>query len=460
MSKTKTIVAVFYAVVAAASHTICVADDSQKPVRPSLYIDNIHIVDVITGNIIKHRQVHISDGKIVAIQAAQTPVTDKQAARYDGAGRYLSPGLIDMHVHAYEPAAFVITLSHGVTHVRVMNGVLEQIKWRNELENGSRLGSTLSLSSPIISGFKNASMHTSATTEAEAIKAVQNAKQQGYDLIKAYGNLSAPVLRALLNEAKKQALPVAKHGPHPAQDMPWAEFTGLQTLEHVEDIYQGPLKYQEDQAALDDTIAQLKILNTPITPTLNIFWQLTQISDQKQTYLDSLPQDYISPIIALEEKHGQVKRWLNASSGMVQHNQKTFAYLQEITRQLHRAELTLLVGSDSGVLLSPHGLATHREMELMQQAGLPTIAILRAATTNAAQALGMASQLGQVAVGYNADLLLSRQNPLAQLSTLKEPDAVIKQGRLFSQQELKQLRTEAINARSFWEEMNILRRAW
>lgn len=442
------------------NHLPSYASDSDQKADTSLYIDNLHIVDINTGQILKDRQLQIRNDKIAAIRPAHTPITDKNYIQQDGHGRYVTPGLIDMHVHAYDPAAFTIALSHGVTHLRLMSGRKEHLQWRKELEEGSRIGSTITVSSPIISGFKNAHMHYSAQTPDEATKAVVKAKQQGYDLIKAYGNLTAPVLKALLRKANEYKIPVAKHGPHPVLDTEWNELAELQSLEHVEDIFQGPLNYQQDQQKLDETIVRLKALNTPITPTLNIFWQLTGISAQKQKYIDALPKDYISPIIALETTHNQVKRWLNSPVEMVEHNQKTLSFLQEITRQLYQAELVLLIGSDSGMLLSPHGLATHKEMELMQQAGLPTIAVLRAATINAAKALGKESQLGKIAVGYNADLVLSEQNPLENLNTLQQPDAVIKHGRLFSKAELEQLRRKAIDERSFWQEMETLRKIW
>ena len=422
----------------------------------AFYIDNVHILDVNTGKIVKNRQLLIRNHKIAAINPAQTPINEKDFIRHDGKGRYVSPGLIDMHVHAYDTAAFTIALSHGVTHLRLMNGVKDQLQWREQLAEGSMIGSTITVSSPIISGFTNAHMHYPAKTPSDAVNAVVKAKQQGYDVIKAYGNLDAPVLAALLREAKKQKIPVAKHGPHPPADVEWKALAGLQSLEHVEDIFQGPLNYQQDQKKLDETIATLKMLNTPITPTLNIFWQLTEISKQKQHYIDALPKDYISPIIALEEKQNQIKRWLNSPAKMVEHNQKTLAFLQHITRELYQAEIELLVGSDCGVLLSPHGLATHKEMELMQQSGIPTIAVLRAATINAAKALGKGSELGQVAIGYNADLILSAHNPLENLSALVNPDAVVKQGRFFSNAELQQLRQKAIDERSVWQEMKTL----
>lgn len=425
-----------------------------------LYIDNLNIIDMTTGEVIENRQLQIRDGKVVAINRAGAAISDERHILHDGRGGYVMPGLIDMHVHAYDPAAFVITLAHGVTHLRLMNGVAEHLTWRKELAEGSRIGSTITVSSPIVSGFRNAYMHYEAHTPAQARKAVAEANKHGYDLIKAYGNLTAPVLRALLREARKHNIPVAKHGPHPAGEMAWNELTGLQTLEHVEDIFQGPLDYREDQQKLDDTIANLKALNTPVTPTLNVFWQLTEVSERKQSYLDELPKGYISPIVALEASHGEVKRWLNSAEEMVAHNKKTLIFLQKITRQLYRSGIPLLVGSDSGVLLSPHGLATHKEMALMQEAGLPNISVLRAVTINPARALGKESKLGLVAVGYRADLVLTEQNPLENLTALHYPEAVVKSGRFFSKSELEQLRSKAIDERSFWDEMNTLRKAW
>lgn len=444
---------------AAASHLPSHASDRDKKTTHSFYLDNVHIVDTNTGKLIKNRQLQIRNGKISAINPALTPITEKNYTQHNGNGHYVVPGLIDMHVHTFDPATFTIALSHGVTHLRLMNGVKEHLQWRKELEGGSRIGCTITVGSPIISGFKNAYMHYPAHTLDEATKAVAKAKQQGYDLIKAYGNLDTPVLAALLREAKKQNMPLAKHGPHPTPGMGWDELAGLQSLEHVEDIFQGPLDYQQDQKKLDETIIYLKTLDTPITPTLNIFWQLTEISVRKQIYINTLPRDYISPIVALGAKRNQVKRWLNSPVEMAEYNKRTLAFLQEITRQLYSAGITLLVGSDSGELLSPHGLATHKEMELMHQAGLPTVAVLRAATINAAKALGKESQLGQVAVGYNADLVLSEHNPLENLTALTHPAAVVKQGRLFSKTELEQLRQTAIDGRRLWQEINSLRKA-
>lgn len=423
--------------------------------RRPLYIDKVNLVDLGTGNIIPNRQLKIVNGKIAAITAAKTPITEP-ADIHDAQGKFVMPGLIDMHVHAYDTSAFALSLSHGVTHVRIMNGVKDHLAWREELTTGKRLGSTLSVSSPIISGFKNAYMHSPALTPEEARTAVRKAKERGYDLIKAYGNLSAPVLEALIDEASRMQIPVAKHGPHPSGDLPWTILAGMQSLEHVEDIYQGILNHQQDDKLLEKAIENFKVLNVPISPTLNIYWQLTQISDQKQKFLDSLPPGYTSPIIDMEEKRTQVARWLRSEESMVKYNQSTFKYLQHITRELHKAHVSLLVGSDAGVLLSPHGLATINEMRLMSEAGVPLIDVLRAATLNAAKALNKEAQLGKIAVGFNADILLTEKNPLVSLEAISDLSALIKNGKFLTKSDLLKLRQQAIDNRSFWQELKAL----
>jgi imidazolonepropionase-like amidohydrolase len=128
-------------------------------------------------------------------------------------------------------------------------------------------------------------------------------------------------------------------------------------------------------------------------------------------------------------------------------------FLVQITRQLHQEGVPLLLGSDAGVLLSPHGLATHTEMQLLQQAGLDSFAVLQAATIEPAKALGLAQLAGQIRPGYKADFIYSKENPISELSVLREPDAVMKSGRWYNKKQLKELRQQAIDGRSLVQEL-------
>lgn len=423
---------------------------------PPFILNNVNIIDVAKRSIIPHQRLLIREGRIEEITSAQEPLHSTKIKVIEGHGGYVTPGLIDMHVHMYEEAAFALSLSHGVTHVRILNGIPAHLKWREKLENGEMTGSTITVSSPIISGFQNASLHHTIHSPKEALNAVHLYKKQGYDLLKVYGNLKPEVLTALIQESQREGMPIAKHGPHASGKMPVSTLTGAQSFEHVEDIYQGPLNYAFSHDKLPPVIADLKATGVPITPTLNIFEQLTRISAEKADFVDTIPQEYTSNIIKLEATHNQVKRWLNASEKSAAHNQKTLAFLLDITNRLHQDDIELLVGSDSGVLLSPHGLATHNEIRLLQDAGLDAFNVLQAATLNPAKALTLHQKIGQIQKQFQADFIYTYANPISDLSVLKNPEAVIKKGAWYNKKQLLEMRRTAIKERSFWQELRVL----
>ncbi|WP_372771478.1 amidohydrolase family protein, partial [Pseudoalteromonas sp.] len=435
----------------------CSATESKIPKKANSFVlTNINIVDVEHKTIVPNQTLTIEQGKITNIARQESLKSPKHAKIIDGKNGYITPGLIDMHVHMYEPAAYVFALSHGVTHVRIMNGIPAQLKWRDKINQGAQIGSTSTVSSPIISGYKNAYLHHGVTTKAEASQVVNQYHQQGYDVIKAYGNLNQQALAGVIEQAKALNIPVAKHGPHGSGELGLSQLSHLQSFEHVEDIYQGPLNYQTDLTMLMAAIAELKTTGVAITPTLNIYHQLTRLSREKHAFLSTINQAYTSDIIGLEARENQVKRWLIASYDMAKHNVKTLAFLKFITHKLHEAEVPLLVGSDSGVLLSPHGIATHTEMKLMIEAGLTTYDVLQAATINPAKALDLGKQLGKIAIGYTADFIYTTSNPVENIGILENSNAVIKQGNWYARTELDQLTATAIEQRSVWQEFKAL----
>ena len=427
-----------------------------KVTENSFVLNNVNIVDVENQTIIPSKTIVIKKGKIDSIIDQSSLLTFSNLEIIDGKGGYVTPGLIDMHVHMYEKAAYVLTLNHGVTHVRIMNGLPKQLLWRDNIESGLQVGSSSTVSSPIISGYKDASLHHYVETAQEAKSAVKQYQSQGYDLIKAYGSLNKVALSGIIEEGKKLGMPIAKHGPHASGDMPISELKGFQSFEHVEDIYQGPLNYEFAPERLPEIISALKSTNVPITPTLNIYYQLTKLSQDKEDYLATTSKKYSSDIIAFETSMNQVKRWLEASDEMANHNQKTLDFLLYITKSLHDNGIPLLVGSDSGVLLSPHGIATHNEMRLLEKAGLSSFEVLAAATINPAKALKLDHQMGKITEGLKADFIYSATNPIHDLSVLTEPEAVIKNGHWYSRGILNKMKDMAIESRSFWQEFFVL----
>ena len=419
-------------------------------------LTNVNIIDVENHRVLQSKTVVVIDGKIDSIHDQTSSSSLPNINIIDGANGYITPGLIDMHVHMYEEAAYIFTLSHGVTHVRILNGIPKQLEWRDNIKSGKQIGSTSTVSSPIISGNKDALLQHGVETEEEARAAIRKYHEQGYDLIKAYGNLDQTTLSAIIDESDNLAMPIAKHGPHASGNMALSTLTNLQSFEHVEDIFQGPLNHQFAVDKLPAVIADIQATRVPVTATLNIYYQLTKLSQEKQAYLEKTTAQYTPDIIALETSFNQVERWLQSSEKMAAYNQKKLKFLQQITKELDKNDVPLLVGSDSGVLLSPHGIATHNEMRLLQQSGMSSYDVLAAATITPAKALNLEQQIGKIQTNLNADFIFSKTSPVDNLSILQEPEAVIKSGRWFSKSDLKLMREQAIESRSIWDEFWVL----
>ncbi|BBN83687.1 imidazolonepropionase [Pseudoalteromonas sp. A25] len=425
------------------------------PKSSDFIITNVNIVDPVKGVIHQQQSILVKNGNISLIN---NKLKDKASSLkvIDGHNGYITPGLIDMHTHFYDPSALMSNLAHGVTHVRILNGAPEHLKWRNQERSGLLLGASVTVSSPILTGTNNGPLAEYINDAKDARQSVIDAKNAGYDLIKAYGSLNEEALSSLINTAKELGIPVAKHGPNLSGNMSWQDLAGLQSLEHTEEILQSALGHQFNQEKLTSVLLQLKQLNVPITPTLNIFWQLTRISEDKEAFLNTLPKHYISPILAYAEEKDQIKRWVNASAKMARYNRKTLNQLIDITKQMHSHGIEILVGSDAGVLWSPHGLATHQEMALLAQAGLTNFEVLKAATYSPAKAMKLEHQTGQIKEGLSADFIYTKRNPIDDLSVLKHPDAISKRGIWLTQAQLTDLQAQAIENRSLASELWIL----
>jgi len=423
-------------------------------------IKNVNIIDVENQTIIYNKQILIIDGVIQNIndnisQEISTQSSLNSLQVLDAKGGYLTPGLIDMHVHGYEKSAFELTLSHGVTHVRIMNGVSQHLNWRKQQKSGNWIASSLSVSTPIVRSHD--SLLSWSTQEFSKVSdLVVKAKDDGYDLIKLYGSVSQKNLEAIAEQANKLNMPLAKHGPHPSDMNSWNTLSNFQSLEHVEDIYQGPLKHSQNKEKLEQTLLLLKKQQVAITPTLNIYWQLTQICQNKQKFLNSLPKHYVSKIVAWDDNKNQIQRWVNCHENMQTHNAKTFEFLSFITQQLKSKNIPILVGSDSGVLLSPHGLATHNEIQLLIDAGLTPFEALRSATILPAKALNQSNLIGQIKVGMTGNLILTKDNPLIKIASLKEPESILINGRLLNREAILKLREHAITEQSWFAELWVI----
>ncbi|MGN6110917.1 MAG: amidohydrolase family protein, partial [Kofleriaceae bacterium] len=153
-------------------------------------------------------------GDKIAMIAPSANLDTRGARVIDAKGKWIVPGLADMHVHTSSERDFAMYLLNGVTTVRDMFGSPRHLAWREQIESGKLEGPTLLLAGPIVDGDPPTWPGSAVVTTPEAARAaVQAQKRAGYDLIKVYGGLSAAAYEALAAEAKAQNLPFAGHVP-------------------------------------------------------------------------------------------------------------------------------------------------------------------------------------------------------------------------------------------------------
>ncbi|MFT5295667.1 MAG: imidazolonepropionase-like amidohydrolase [Colwellia sp.] len=422
----------------------------------ALVINNVNIVMVKKQQILNNKQIVIKNGRITAINNSNTPV-ENNIQEVNGNNAYVTPGLFDMHVHIHDRKYLTLNLAYGVTSVRNLNGKNMHLRWKKELTNKEWLGSNLHTSSPILAGQGTHALNQEVLSPQDGRKQVNKAKANGYDFIKVYGYLKPKIFEAIIDQARKINMPVAKHGPHPAKGSDWKYIKGLQSLEHVEDIFQGPLNYQFDKKLLNKVALKIKESDVSIVPTLETFNHLTQLSNDKHKFVDSLAIDYLNPLNFDIESHFTVSRWLNDNQQQSAYHLKKQKFLSEIVRVLHEHKVKLLVGSDAGTMYTLPGISTHNEMQLLQQSGLSNFDVLQAATINAAQTLVIESDYGSVEVGKIADLVLVSQNPYLNIQTMRMPFAVLKNGQWLNKTTLENLKVKAKNTESYyWSVINLL----
>ena len=203
-----------------------------------LAITHITVIDCTGAAPKPNATVLVANGRIVSVTASDSTRLAAGTRVIDGTGKFLIPGLWDMHGHLTDATAdaFPLLIMNGVTGVRDVGGDLTQIdRWRAEIESGARVGPHIVRAGPFVDGPKNASNRLTVRTPDEARQAVHQLKAMGVDFIKVHNKLTRESFFALMNEARKEHIPVAVHLPQGVSSAE-ASDSGAASLEHIEMI--------------------------------------------------------------------------------------------------------------------------------------------------------------------------------------------------------------------------------
>jgi len=433
--------------------------------RP-LVFTHVTVVDPTGAPSRSDMTVTIEGDRITAVGKAVPAAQGAQVV--DASGKFLIPGLWDMHSHLYQEAYLPLYVANGVTGVRLMSGEPAHQEWRRKVMQGALLGPDLVLASRLVDGPHPVHPTRSiiAGTEAEGRQTVTRVRQEGADFIKVYSLLPREAYFALADEATKQAVPFGGHVPRyvtPAE----ASDAGQKSIEHLggiafacsklESDYPADLdKLEADLASRADHVNYYLLLRRMEAKYLKAYdpekcaplfaryrqngtWQVPTFSAVQIGALLADPE-YVNPRLEYvpaagrgdPRKNGMHRYFTAADYDLLK---DILAKQLEIVGAMQRAGVPLLAGTD----VVPVGFSLHDELALMVEAGLSPIEALQSATINPARYFGREKELGTIAVGKRADLVLLDADPLADIHNTRKISGVISRGRLLDRAKLDQI---------------------
>jgi imidazolonepropionase-like amidohydrolase len=399
--------------------------------KPQVYlIRNVSILTMTDSVLLRNQDVLIDKGKIQRIGVG---IANQSATVIDGTGKFLMPGLTDMHVHLMDKHPMkntwlLLLLVNGVTTVRDLLGEPEKLLLREKIRKNEILGPNLYQSGPIINSVKgNYGLFMEATMPEQGRQLVIEHKKAGYDGLKVYDGLSQEVYTAIVDEAAKQNIIVDGH-------LPWKVplSMAIQSKQNSVEHLGGYFEWKDRQVS---TEAQRNAVALTAGSTL---WNCPTIYNHylnlsRQGAANMLNYAETTGLIPSGLREAWKKRADNYSKEVVEmvdnHGASSFQALRDIVLKLHMANGRLIAGTDAGSMpfLIP-GYSLHEELKLMARIGIPIYDVLKMTTINAAQALQRDQEFGTIEQGKRADLLLLNANPLLDVSNLQQRAGIMVRG--------------------------------
>jgi imidazolonepropionase-like amidohydrolase len=391
----------------------------------------------------------IRDGRIATIGPRAKARVPTGARRIDGAGKFLIPGLNDVHVHlpvadVVHPGAapealriddtLFLFLANGVTRVQVMAGTTDALRLRDEIRSGRRLGPRMGVNTPMLDGptpIWPAPMGTSVTA-ANAGDRVRDLKAQGYERIKVYSLLQADAFDAVMVAAKATGLPVDGHIPRAVGAERYLA-SGARSIAHAEEFLPDLRSGRPPSYFADLT----KTSGVWVTPTLTTYHQILLQAQDLPAVLARDVNAYEHPGVLIGWSPSANRYRTYSEPAQVKRLTDGWDQVKAMTRALHAAGVPLMTGTD---VLNPPivpGFYLHDELRELVAVGLTPYEALEASTRNPARFFGEDADAGTIAPGKRADLVLLAADPLRDITASRRIEGVLIGGRWIDRAEIQ-----------------------
>ena len=416
------------------------------PLAGTLAITNVTVIDGSDSVPRADQTVIVRGNRIIMVgPASSTPISGVPRV-VSGRGKFLIPGLWDMHVHTDVPGGrdvLRLYVVNGILSVRDLAGTWERLTgWRKEIANGDLVGPRIMASGPYLEGGDIPIPHLLARTPEEARRAVDSLARLGVDVVKLHGQMPPAVYFAAARAARARGLRIAGHVPRtitPAQ----ASDSGVGSLEHLLQIPvfctpaeslalapRYPIQSVLGRCSGEDLsplFAKFVRNETWIVPTLVAAYEIALWPTRDlpgDAFASRLPDTLRKFVAQIFQMPGDVP------AGAERVGLALFEKRLSLVGVMHRAGVLIMPGTDAPLRNSPPGFGLHEELALMARAGMPPFRILQAATLLPARYFGMLDSLGTIATGKVADLVLLGANPLLDIRNSRRVEAVVANGRL------------------------------
>jgi imidazolonepropionase-like amidohydrolase len=394
-------------------------------IKATAAIVDVTVVPMDSERELEHQTVLIDGDRIVAVGPVTSTPVAAGVTTIDGKGRWLIPGLYDMHVHLNEANDALLYVANGVTTVRNMWGSPDRITWREQAKRNDPawLGPSLVTAGPIVDGDPPIWPGSKVVTTPEAATAEVDAeKQAGYDFVKVYEHLSLAAYDAIAIEAKKQNIRFAGHVPQ-AVGIEHALASGQASIEHLTGYP------HDDESTFPALVKATHQAGTANTPTLIVMARMASLDDPAPL-LAQRENRYVSPQTRAWWDPGHDFRFEGKTADDFVKMRAQNVTKQHLVKALAAEGATLFAGTDAPNPFVVPGFSLHEELGLLVGAGLTPYQALRAATEVPAHWLG---RTATVTVGAPADLVLLDGDPLKDIAATRKREGVMLRGTWYAQ---------------------------
>ncbi|HXT75221.1 MAG TPA: amidohydrolase family protein [Candidatus Eisenbacteria bacterium] len=431
-------------------------------------ITHATVIDATGAPAQRDMTVIVANRTITGVGKSSSVAIPEGAVTIDARGKFLIPGLWDMHVHEIfgdwipeeekiTPALFVL---NGVTGVRDMGGDLEPLKkWRSRIAAGELLGPRMVISGPMLDGPTPAFPSSAPIKDAaDGRRVVEELKNAGADFIKIQSLVPPDGYFAAAAEAKKLGIAFAGHVPDQVRAVD-ASNAGQKSIEHLTGVFEACSTVEDELMAKPRGPGRGRFLSThdpERARTLialfvrNKTWQVPTLYWEQGEWLIEKTNQGADPLLKYAPTAWRERTWpmftreisKSWSTDPIAEREAFFHAELKMIGEMNRAGVPILAGTDTaaGVRVYP-GFSLHQELSLLVKAGLSPMQALQSATSNAAKFLELADS-GTIERGKRADLVLLDADPLTNIANTHKISAVVLNGRYLNRSELDHLQVQ------------------